>query len=94
MLIGENLVIATAGQATATLLFEDAEPVPLLDLQEDEEGDKISRVRQEGGFQRGATRHGSALPERLFPPTCQNGEPQKSAKCMMAVPILDRPNRF
>lgn len=33
VLIGDNLVVAASGQASATLLFEDAEPIPLLSLE-------------------------------------------------------------
>lgn len=47
VIIGENLVVATAGQASASLLFEDADPIVLLAAQVDEEGEeRISRVRQ------------------------------------------------
>lgn len=47
VLVGENLVVACAGQATASLLFQDAEPLALLvPKEEDEEGAPASALGQ------------------------------------------------
>lgn len=95
VLVGESFVVAVAGQASATLLFDDAEPIPLLPLEErDFESTVFGKTRAGHASEQGALLSSSGLLRRAKSAWDAEVAASDSATQDAVVRILRAPDAF